>query len=81
MNEQQLVPVEILEKLYEAQPASSQYGFGFNIRRYPIVGHGGATGTSANIDLQSGRILIVLTQAGVASARPLTAGALRLSFP
>ncbi len=81
VEEHQLVPVDIMEKLYQPQPASPAYGLGFNIRRHPIVGHGGASGTSANVDLETGRILIVLTQAGAAPARPLTAGALRLALP
>lgn len=78
--DQQIVPSSVLAKLYQPQPASSKYGLGFSLRPGEIVGHGGATGTSANVDLKSGRILIVLTQAGATNARPLTAGAIRNTF-
>jgi len=75
-----IVPHDVLAQLYEPQPAAPQYGLGFALRAGTVVGHGGATGTSVNVDLSNGQILIVLTQAGAANARPLTAGATRIIF-
>jgi CubicO group peptidase (beta-lactamase class C family) len=76
-----IVPAAILTQLYAPQPASPKYGLGFALHEGSVVGHGGATGTSVSVDLTTGRLLIVLTQAGAKNARPLTAGATRLVFP
>ncbi|GAB5559971.1 MAG: serine hydrolase domain-containing protein [Synoicihabitans sp.] len=81
VDDRQIVSADVLAQLYKPQPASTQYGLGFKIRSDSLIGHGGATGTTAQVDLASGRILIVLTQAGAPSARPLTAGAIRTVFP
>ena len=78
---QQIVPASVLAKLYRKQPATKNYGLGFNLRGSGVVGHGGATGTSASVDLKTGRILIVFTQAGGPNARPLAAGATKIVFP
>lgn len=79
--DRQIVPPEVLAQLYAPQPASPHYGLGFNLRSPTVVGHGGATGTAAHVDLNTGRMFIVLTQAGTANARPLSAGVSRLVFP
>ena len=81
VGDQQIVPPAVLAKLYETQPAAKKYGLGFSLRASGIVGHGGATGTTAQVDLESGRMLIIFTQAGAANARPLTARAIRIVFP
>lgn len=80
VGDRKIVPLEVLNKLYQPQPASQKYGLGFSLRSPEIVGHGGATGTSAQVNLKSGRILIVFTQAGATNARPLTSGAIRIAF-
>ncbi len=77
---QQLVPSSVLAQLYQRQPASKNYGLGFNLGSGGSVGHGGATGTAARVDLKTGHILIVFTQAGGANARPLTSQATRIVF-
>ena len=77
----QIVPASVLAKLYRKQPATKNYGLGFNLRGGGVVGHGGATGTSASADLKTGRILIVFTQAGSPNARPLISGAAKVGFP
>ena len=77
----QIVPASVLAKLYRKQPATKNYGLGFNLRGGGVVGHGGATGTSASFDLKTGRILIVFTQAGSLNARPLISGAAKVGFP
>jgi len=78
---QQIAPASVLAKLYRKQPATKNYGLGFNLRGGGVVGHGGATGTSASVDLKTGRILIVFTQAGGPNARPLISGASKIAFP
>lgn len=77
----QIVPASVLARLYRKQPATKNYGLGFNLRGGGVVGHGGATGTSASFDLKTGRILIVFTQAGSLNARPLISGAAKVVFP
>jgi CubicO group peptidase (beta-lactamase class C family) len=77
----QIAPASVLAKLYQKQPASRNYGLGFSLRISGTIGHGGATGTFANVNLKSGRILIVFTQAGAPNARPLTSGAAKIVFP
>ena len=80
VEERQLVPAEVLAKLYRGVPASPGYGMGFKRSGAGVVGHGGATGTQGMVDLNKDRILIVLTQAGSANARPLIQGAIREVF-
>lgn len=81
VGKRQIVPASVLAKLYRKQPASKSYGLGFKILSGEVVGHGGATGTSVNVDLKTGRMLIVFTQAGGPNARPLTSGATKVAFP
>ena len=81
VGKRQSAPASVLAKLYRKQPATKNYGMGFNLRGGSVVGHGGATGTFASIDLETGRILIVFTQAGVPNARALTSGAAKIVFP
>jgi len=81
VGKRQIAPASVLAKLYQKQPATKNYGLGFNLRGGGVVGHGGATGTSASVDLKTGRILIVFTQAGGPNARPLISGAAKVVFP
>jgi len=81
VGQRQIAPASVLAKLYQKQPATKNYGLGFSLRPGGIVGHGGATGTSVNVDLKIGRILIVFTQAGAPNARPLLVGANKVVFP
>ena len=81
VGDQQIVPAAVLAQLYEPQPASPKYGLGFSLRGKNVVGHGGATGTATLVDLATGRLFIVLTQAGAANARALTTGVTHLVFP
>jgi len=81
VGKQQIAPESVLVKLYRKQTAIKNYGLGFNLHGGGVVGHGGATGTSASVDLKTGRILIVLTQAGSLNARPLVSGATKVVFP
>ena len=81
VDNRQIVSSSVLAKLYQRQPASKDYGLGFKLRPGGIVGHGGATGTAANVNLKTGRILIVFTQAGARNARPLTSQATRIVYP
>ncbi|MEC7906759.1 MAG: serine hydrolase domain-containing protein [Verrucomicrobiota bacterium] len=81
VGQRQIAPASVLAKLYRKQPATKDYGIGFKLLRDGVVGHGGATGTFASVNLKSGRILIVFTQAGTPNARPLTAGATKIIFP
>jgi len=77
VGERQLVPAKILARLYEKQPASPRYGLGFSLdaKRPQVVGHGGATGTQGFVDLKTGIIGVILTQAGASNARPFTSKA------
>ena len=36
-----------------------------------VVGHGGASGVRATVDLKNDRVVVILTQAGSKNARPL----------
>jgi CubicO group peptidase (beta-lactamase class C family) len=81
VGKRQIAPASVLAELYRKQPATKDYGLGFKLSGGGVVGHGGATGTFASVDLETGRILIVLTQAGAPNARPLLAGATKVIFP
>ena len=81
VGKRQIAPASVLAELDQKQPATKHYGIGFNLLRGGVVGHGGATGTFASVDLETSRILIVLTQAGAPNARPLLAGATKVAFP
>ena len=81
VGQRQIAPASVLAELYWKQPATKDYGIGFKLLRDGVVGHGGATGTFASVNLKNGRILIVFTQAGAPNARPLTAGAAKIVFP
>ena len=81
VGKRQIAPASVLAELYRKQPATKDYGIGFKLLRDGVVGHGGATGTFASVDLETSRILIVFTQAGSANARPLLAGATKVVLP
>jgi CubicO group peptidase (beta-lactamase class C family) len=70
--DKQLIPAKARAKLYEKQPAAPGYGLGFKLHGNGVVGHGGASGTIGVVDLKNDRIVVILTQAGAAAARPLT---------
>ena len=75
----QLVPVEVLAKLYEKQPGARGYGLGFKLFGNAVVGHGGASGTIGAVDLKNDRVVVILTQAGSTAARPLTRRGMQLA--
>ena len=75
----QLVPVEVLAKLYEKQPGARGYGLGFKLFGNAVVGHGGASGTIGAVDLKNDRVVVILTQAGATAARPLTRRGMQLA--
>ena len=81
VGQRQIAPASVLAELYWKQPATRDYGIGFKLLRDGVVGHGGATGTFASVDLETSRILIVFTQAGSANARPHLAGATKVVLP
>ena len=76
----QLIPAKALAKLYETQPGSTGYGLGFKLYGNAVVGHGGASGTIGAVDLKNDRVVVILTQAGAAAARPLTRRGMQLAL-
>ena len=76
----QLIPAKALAKLYEKQPGSTGYGLGFKLYGNAVVGHGGASGTIGAVDLKNDRVVVILTQAGAAAARPLTRRGMQLAL-
>ena len=45
-----------------------------------VVGHGGASGTRAAVDLENDLVVVILTQAGSKNARPLIVGGHKLAM-
>jgi len=45
-----------------------------------VVGHGGAPGIRATVDLKNDRVVVILTQAGSKNARPLIEGGHKLAM-
>ena len=45
-----------------------------------VVGHGGAPGIRATVDLKNDRVVVILTQAGSKNARPLIVGGHKLAM-
>ena len=45
-----------------------------------VVGHGGAPGIRATVDLKNDRVVVILTQAGSKNARPLIGGGHKLAI-
>ena len=76
----QLIPANAFAKLYEKQPGSTGYGLGFKLYGNAVVGHGGASGTIGAVDLKNDRVVVILTQAGAAAARPLTRRGMQLAL-
>ena len=76
----QVIPAKALAKLYEKQPGSTGYGLGFKLYGNAVVGHGGASGTIGAVDLKNDRVVVILTQAGAAAARPLTRRGIQLAL-
>jgi len=79
-NDKQLISFNVISRLYQKPPGSRGYGLGFKLFGDEIVGHGGASGTSAIVDLKHDRVVVVLTQAGSKNARPLTGDGKRLAL-
>ena len=44
------------------------------------MGHGGASGIRATVDLKNDRVVVILTQAGSKNARPLIGGGHKLAM-
>ena len=76
----QVIPAKALAKLYKKQPGSTGYGLGFKLYGNAVVGHGGASGTIGAVDLKNDRVVVILTQAGAAAARPLTRRGMQLAL-
>ena len=70
----------MISRLYQKPPGSQGYGLGFKLFGDETVGHGGASGTSAIVNLKHDRVVVILTQAGSKNARPLTGGGRRLAL-
>ena len=77
---QLLIPAKVIAKLYEKQPGARGYGLGFKLFGNAVVGHGGASGTIGAVDLKNDRVVVILTQAGAAAARPLTRRGMQLAL-
>ena len=45
-----------------------------------VVGHGGASGIRATVDLKNDRVVVIQTQAGSKNARPLIGGGHKLAM-
>ncbi|MGC6449285.1 MAG: hypothetical protein ACON5G_02270 [Pirellulaceae bacterium] len=45
-----------------------------------MMGHGGAPGIRATVDLKNDRVVVILTQAGSKNARPLIGGGHKLAM-
>jgi len=79
-NDKQLISSKVISRLYQKPPGSREYGLGFKLFGDETVGHGGASGTSAIVNLKHDRVVVILTQAGSKNARPLTGGGRRLAL-
>ena len=44
------------------------------------MGHGGASGIRATVDLKNDQVVVILTQAGSKNARPLIGGGYKLAM-
>ena len=78
--DKQLISGDVLARLYKSSPRAREYGLGFKRMAEGIVGHGGASGTRAAVDLKNDRVVVILTQAGSKNARPLISGGHRLAM-
>ena len=81
VGDRKIVPDTVLAQLYQALPGASDYGIGFDIRSDAVIGHTGASGTLVQVDRATGRMLIVLTQAGSTNADFLLKGAAQYILP
>ena len=71
IKDKQLISGDVLARLYKLAPGAREYGLGFKRMAEGVVGHGGASGTRAAVDLENDLIVVILTQAGSKNARPL----------
>ena len=78
--EKQLISGDVLARLYKLAPGARDYGLGFKRMAEGVVGHGGASGTRAAVDLKNDRVVVILTQAGSKNARPLIGGGHKLAM-
>ena len=54
--DKQLISGEVLARLYKSAPGARDYGLGFKRLEDGVVGHGGASGTRAAVDLKNDRV-------------------------
>ena len=80
INDKQFISPDVLAKLYKSALGAKEYGLGFKSMPDGVVGHGGASGTRAAVDLKNDRVVVILTQAGSKNARSLTSGGYRLAM-
>ena len=80
IKDKQLISGDVLARLYKAAPGARDYGLGFKRMEDGVVGHGGASGTRAAVDLKNDRVVVILTQAGSKNARPLIGGGHKLAM-
>lgn len=71
IKDKQLISGDVLARLYKLAPGAREYGLGFKRMAEGVVGHGGASGTRAVVDLENDLVVVILTQAGSKNARPL----------
>jgi len=80
IKDKQMISAAVLARLYKSAPGAREYGLGFKRMAEGVVGHGGASGTRAAVDLKNDRVVVILTQSGSKNARPLTSGGYRLAM-
>ena len=80
IKDKQFIPGEVLARLYKLAPGAREYGLGFKRMAEGVVGHGGASGTRAFVDLENDLVVVILTQAGSKNARPLIGGGHKLAM-
>ena len=76
---EKLISGDVLARLYKSAPGAREYGLGFKRMAECLVGHGGASGTRAAVDLKNDRVVVILTQAGSKNTRPLIGGGHKLA--
>ena len=80
IKDKQLISGDVLARLYKLAPGAREYGLGFKRMAEGVVGHGGASGTRAAVDLENDLVVVILTQAGSKNARPLIGGGHKLAM-
>ena len=80
IKDKKLIAEDVLARLYKLAPGAREYGLGFKRMAEGMVGHGGASGTRATVDLKNDQVVVILTQAGSKNARPLIGGGYKLAM-